>query len=311
MAQTSSEIVNFADSCNLDGWIGYLLPEQRKAEVQKFQQLYEQNWNGGVNKPAGGGIPKVIHQIWIGGTMPEKFQRQTQMWKDHHPTWDYRLWTQHDLPEFEPEIRQLIEDANCMGQKGDIMRVAILNRFGGLYVDVDYDCYKPCDAIVESADFAVSLRGLAALYMQFRDTYVSPLYCCTSFIGSVPGHPVLQDFLDRIGPNLNDPQVIGTPSRLPLWGKINRMKRAIRSTYNLWHNSLAKHMGQSSFTDLPLPPTYLNPIDNWWKTRHIRPAYYQNLPGFLRSNEYDCKSMSLTQVQPHSFGNHDSNATWL
>ena len=36
-------------------------------------------------------IPKIIHQIWLGPLPPP--QRWLDSWRDHHPDWDYHLWT--------------------------------------------------------------------------------------------------------------------------------------------------------------------------------------------------------------------------
>lgn len=306
--------VDFDSACNLDGWVGYLLKGQAQEHVNKMRQLYQQNhfaFPKPSNGPAVVGIPKRLHQIWFGSPMPEKFRRQTDTWKHHHPEWEYRLWTDKDVPEFDSEIMKLINGTECHAQKSDILRVAILQKYGGLYVDVDYDCFRPCDVLNESFDFYSTMRGFPAVYMQFPDTFPSPLGVCSSATGSIPNHPILNAFLDQIGDRLRDKELIGPLSRLPFWGKINRMRVAIKTTYQLFQNNFAEVAGTTEFIDIALPPTFFNPIDTWWRTRWIRPAYYSHLPGILSNRDEFSKAYNLVQTYPHSFGHHDSHASWL
>lgn len=306
--------VDFNSACNLHGWIGYLLDKETRKPIEKMARLYEQNHFAGAKsaaKPVAMGIPHLLHQIWFGPKMPEKFVRQTKTWKDHHPNWEYRLWTDEDVNEFDSDIVELIKSVDCFAQKGDILRMAILQKHGGLYVDVDYDCFRPCDVLNESFDYYTTMRGFPLLYMQFSDAFPSPLGVCSSAIGSIPNHPILNEYLSRIGERLHDKELIGKPSRLPFWGKINRMRVAIKTTYQLYQNVFAELAGETGHVDIALPPTFFNPIDTWWQTRFIRPAYYARLPGFLLNRAFHTKRYNLTQVSPHSFGHHDSHASWL
>src|ERR1700733_22270 len=38
-------------------------------------------------------IPKTIHQIWLGGPLPEKYLNLQRSWQRQNPDWEYRLWT--------------------------------------------------------------------------------------------------------------------------------------------------------------------------------------------------------------------------
>lgn len=305
--------VDFTSSCNLDGWIGYLADEKSRTKMERFRKLYDKFPSAlrAGESQSGTRIPKIIHQIWMGSKMPEKLRRQTEMWKLHHPDWEYRLWTDADLPEFARDVVAMINGSDCYAQKTDILRIAILQRYGGLYIDVDYDCYHPCDLLNQSFDFYTTLRGLPLLHMQFPDAFESPLDVCTSIIGSVPAHPILNCYLERIGDRLSDESIVGKPSRLPFWGQINQMRRSIKTTFNLYLEAFAEIAGTNGSLDIALPPTFLNPIDTWWRTRMYRPAYFQHLPGFLLSRKFPNKVYNLTRTQPHSFGHHDSHATWL
>lgn len=304
---------DFDAACDLDGWNGYLANETAQKKIEEFRRRCQQfpaAVAAGADR-AEPRIPKIIHQIWMGSEMPRKFRRQTATWKQHHPDWEYRLWGDNDISEFSPDIVGLVNSVDCFAQKGDILRMAILQRYGGLYVDVDYDCYRPCDLLNQSFDFYTTIRSLPLLHMQFPDTFPVPLDVCTSFIGSVPSHPILNHYLERVGDRLNDEELIGKPSRLPFWGAINKMRRALKTTFNLYLEMYSEYSGMDGSLDIALPPTLLNPIDTWWRTRYYRPAYYRHLLPFLLSRTFKSKAYKFTRVQPYSFGHHDSHATWL
>ena len=44
---------------------------------------------------ASGGIPRIIHHIWLGSALPERFAFLRQTWIDRHPVeggWTHMLW---------------------------------------------------------------------------------------------------------------------------------------------------------------------------------------------------------------------------
>ena len=34
-----------------------------------------------------GRIPKIIHQIWLGSPLPERYKQWQRTWTDNHPDW--------------------------------------------------------------------------------------------------------------------------------------------------------------------------------------------------------------------------------
>src|SRR5674476_1557231 len=87
-------------------------------------------------------IPKKIHQIWLGGELPEKYRQFTQSWQRFHPDWEYRLWGDADAESFGMERIDAYHSSNNMGTRSDLFSYEILKRHGGLYVDVDFKCIK-------------------------------------------------------------------------------------------------------------------------------------------------------------------------
>ena len=70
-------------------------------KVQQQWKILEKLYNHHLSlPPTKTRIPKIIHQIWLGGALPQKYYAMQKTWQEHHPDWEYRLWTDADLPTF-------------------------------------------------------------------------------------------------------------------------------------------------------------------------------------------------------------------
>ena len=86
-------------------------------------------------------IPKKIHQIWVGKKkLPKKYKIWMKTWKKYNPTWEYILWDDEMIDKLELANKDAYYSTSNPGYKSDIARYEILNRFGGLYVDTDFEC---------------------------------------------------------------------------------------------------------------------------------------------------------------------------
>lgn len=135
-------------------------------------------------------IPKIIHQIWLGSPFPEKYKALQQSWIEHHPDWEYRLWTDESLKDFPLQNQALYDSAVNWGEKADILRYEILYRIGGLYVDTDFECLRPFDKLHQQFDFYTGLFNLERNSMSPR--------LGNGLIGSAPGHPILKECIDNL-----------------------------------------------------------------------------------------------------------------
>lgn len=107
-------------------------------------------------------IEKVFHQIWINTKRPElpdhlcRF-RDTWLW--HHPKWNYKLWNLDNL-DFEPRCRSILAQCQHPAQMADLLRMEILTVHGGVYIDTDFECLKPIEALLDGvANFTCSEDG--------------------------------------------------------------------------------------------------------------------------------------------------------
>jgi mannosyltransferase OCH1-like enzyme len=87
-------------------------------------------------------IPKNIHFIWLGSPFPEKYKRLKETWEKQHPDWNIRVWNDADVESFGLVNKYLYDYTTNFGIKSDIFRYEILYRYGGLYVDTDFECFQ-------------------------------------------------------------------------------------------------------------------------------------------------------------------------
>ena len=131
-------------------------------------------------------IPRVFHQIWLGpNPLPDPFAAYQRSWLDHHPGWELRMWTEENLPR-DVRRREVFDRLRVPAERADVLRLELLWRFGGVYMDVDFECLRSIEPLIDDVDFFT-----AALE---RDRVNNAL------IGSVAGHPILDRALDEIRP---------------------------------------------------------------------------------------------------------------
>lgn len=99
-------------------------------------------------------IPKIIHYCWFGGgPIGEADRKCIESWQKFCP--DYRImrWdeTNFDL-DCSPYVRQAY-DAGRYAFVSDYVRLAVLYRYGGIYLDTDVELVKPLDELLELPGF--------------------------------------------------------------------------------------------------------------------------------------------------------------
>ncbi len=134
-------------------------------------------------------IPKIIHQIWIGGPLPEVFKKYMDSWRAMHPDWRYILWTDENIKELFPLYNQHYFDmSDGMGVKSDLLKWEIVYRFGGLYADVDFECLQPLDQLHYIYDFYTAFQPFDAFFVQLG----------AALFAAYPGHPILKHCIETI-----------------------------------------------------------------------------------------------------------------
>jgi mannosyltransferase OCH1-like enzyme len=138
-------------------------------------------------------IPKLIHQTAKTRDIPEKWREYQKRVQELHPDWTYRLWTDEDnlafvkaeYPDFLDVFLKLPK--NIM--RADVIRYLILNKLGGLYMDLDYEMLKPFDLNEHDCVLAWESDGE---FGPGNDKL------CNSFMASSPGHPFFKRVIEEL-----------------------------------------------------------------------------------------------------------------
>ncbi len=165
------------------------LPLRQSKELMAFlRNIYERNNLSKIKQKPEPIIPTIFHQIWLGPNKPPAiFKESQESIRKLHPDWQYKLWTDKDIPGLNLHNKKYYDLSKNYGEIADIVRYEILYKFGGVYLDVDFVCLRPFDILNHSYDFYTSLMPLDC-----EDTL------CNGVIASVPGHPILKDCIETI-----------------------------------------------------------------------------------------------------------------
>lgn len=125
--------------------------------------------------------------------MPEEFQRYGERWQELHPNWRMCLWTEDNIPRLINQ--RLFDEAEQIapmspGQlKADVLRYELLYRYGGVWIDCDFEPRKPIDELL------VGVECFAAWEQQ--DVWIN-----NALMGAVPNHPFIRRLIDGLESNV-------------------------------------------------------------------------------------------------------------
>ena len=96
-------------------------------------------------------IPKIIHYCWIGGVqLPPLAEECIASWKKYMPDWEYKCWDESnfDIAAAPTYVKQAYE-ARKFAFVSDYVRLWALEQYGGLYMDVDFEVFRPFDDLMD------------------------------------------------------------------------------------------------------------------------------------------------------------------
>ena len=208
-------------------------------------------------------IPMRIHIMWLGGKMPDEYESFVASWRKIHPTWTIIFWTDSEKnyhrgspvvqtfneldAALETGHQDIVVDASNLvydnkdmydaainyGEKSDILKWEIVYRYGGVYVDIDFEALKPLDPLHYRYDFYTGIQPL--------DTGIAQLGA--ALFAARPGHPILHACVTRIRNNRTIKQIIVKTGPI-------HFTRCFLSL-----------IGKTNFVDIALPASYLYPCD--------------------------------------------------
>ena len=101
----------------------------------------------------------------------------SKSWRKFNPDYEYKLWDDNNIkniPNVNWDVYSAIKNP---AQKSDYLRYYILNEFGGIYANTDFECLKLFDDLMYLKFFT----GVG--YSRYVELYIGLIAC-------IPHHPI-------------------------------------------------------------------------------------------------------------------------
>ncbi len=105
-------------------------------------------------------IPKIFHFIWISDNLdvdnevPEYITANVNTFFNLNTKYDIRIWTNRYIKKLIDEqddiLKNFIYSLDSLVQRTDVLRMLILNKFGGIYCDSDMICVNNFDDLLKN-----------------------------------------------------------------------------------------------------------------------------------------------------------------
>lgn len=113
-------------------------------------------------------IPKVIHYCWFGPHEKSELAiRCMASWKEHCSDFEFKEWNESNTKQFQNKFYRDAYRKKKYAFVSDYIRVVVLEKFGGVYLDMDMLLLKPITPLMKEkffTGFEVSDRAAFGLF---------------------------------------------------------------------------------------------------------------------------------------------------
>jgi mannosyltransferase OCH1-like enzyme len=136
-------------------------------------------------------IPKILHFIWIGvNPVPKSFlEVYFPQWKAAHTDYEIKMWSEETLDSQEQFINKgiILDKSLNPGLRADALRLEVLLRYGGVYIDIDMACIKPLDPLLsKSIDFIIGVSHTKVFEVN------------NALLASTKDHPLIKHLIETL-----------------------------------------------------------------------------------------------------------------
>lgn len=104
-------------------------------------------------------IPRIVHQIWLGGTIPSAFEKNRQDLMAMNPDWRCILWDERAICDsMDVDLVSLAGHFPARAGVSNAVRLYALFNYGGMYFDLDFVPMKPLDLLLEYGNAAAQQK---------------------------------------------------------------------------------------------------------------------------------------------------------
>ena len=170
------------------------LPKQSVAHSHLWRYYYDDR-----------AIPRILHFIYVTpgllpgqSPLPPEVRRNIDDWNNLHPDWMLIVWDNDAIHNEFPDLLELVRPIHTMSWISNLVRYHVLERFGGVYLDVDIVPLQSIEPLRRRfATFSACEDPASTGPLSSSSEYVVD-YCAlvnNNVIGVPPHHPALQDVM--------------------------------------------------------------------------------------------------------------------
>lgn len=102
-----------------------------------------------INENAGNKIPKVIHSFWFSGEeKPDSYKKCVDTWKEKLQGYEIIEWNLNNYDWHKQPFLERAIELKAWAYAADYARLDVLKEFGGIYLDMDVEVFKPFDDLL-------------------------------------------------------------------------------------------------------------------------------------------------------------------
>ena len=92
---------------------------------------------------------RILHFCWFGSPLPPDVSARLARWQKLHPSWTIRQWNESNLDVSECAYAQACLQRRDWAYLSDYVRLQVLAKEGGVYLDTDVELLKPLDVFID------------------------------------------------------------------------------------------------------------------------------------------------------------------
>lgn len=127
-------------------------------------------------------IPKIIHLCWFGrGEYPALAVKCINSWKQYLKDYKIMIWNEDTYDVFSSDYTSVAYNARKWAFVSDYVRLDVLSKYGGIYMDTDLEVIKDFSCLLENKRYVSS--------------YIEGGLITAGFIAVEKNHPFINEML--------------------------------------------------------------------------------------------------------------------
>lgn len=173
---------------------------------------------------------RTAHFIWFGPPPKKWLLECVETFKRHHPAWDVQWWGHDDVLKLGmhneahyTNAHKIVAKDSVHQFRSDLARLEILQRHGGLYIDLDFHWQRPIDPLIN----ALPPNWLATAWEKQKQHVANGIIYTHK-----PGHPGITQAINAVDewvakPCKTKPRANRVTGPSGLWTNVIRKRRDV------------------------------------------------------------------------------------